>query len=61
MYISVVPGMFDTDLVNVLRLDDGLQVILQNLGEVVLQFGAPEVGQNLGPVYRTAKDSETVS
>ena len=41
------------DLVHVLRLDDGLQVVLQDLGEVVLQLGSPEVGQDLGPVRWT--------
>lgn len=31
------------NLVHILRLNDGLQVILQDLGEVVLQLGAAEV------------------
>lgn len=38
------------DLVDVLRLHDGPQVVLQDLGEVVLQLGASEVGQDLLPV-----------
>lgn len=40
------------DLVHVLWLDQRLQVILQDLGEVVLQLGAAEVRQDLRPVRR---------
>jgi len=40
------------DLVNILRLYDGFQIIFQNLCEVVLQLGATEVRQNLWPVWR---------
>ena len=40
------------DLVHVLWLDDGLEVILQDLGEVVLQFRAAEVDQDLLPIWR---------
>lgn len=40
------------DLVDVLRLHDGTQVVLQDFGEVVLQLRASEVGQDLLPVWR---------
>lgn len=51
------------DLVDVLRLDDGPQVVLQDFGEVVLQLGASEVGQDLLPVWRILgnKDNMIVS
>lgn len=39
------------DLVDVLGLDNGFQVILQNLGKVVLELRATEVGQDLLPVW----------
>lgn len=39
------------DLVDVLRLDNSLEVVLQNLGEVVLQLRATEVLENLLPVW----------
>ena len=39
------------DLVDILGLDDGLKVILQDLGEVVLQLGATEVSEDLLPVW----------
>lgn len=38
------------DLVDVLGLDNGLKVVLENLGEVVLQLGTTEVLKNLLPV-----------
>ena len=38
------------DLVDVLGLDNGLEVILENLCEVVLQLGTTEVLENLLPV-----------
>lgn len=41
------------DLVDVLRLHDGPQIVLQDFGEVVLQLGPSEVGQDLLPVWRT--------
>lgn len=41
------------DLVNILRFDDGPQVILQNFSEVVLQLRTSEVGQDLLPIWRT--------
>lgn len=40
------------DLVHVLGLDDGPQVVLQDFGEVVLQLRTSEVGQDLLPVRR---------
>lgn len=40
------------DLVDVLRFDDGPQVVLQDFGEVVLQLRTSEVGQDLLPVWR---------
>jgi hypothetical protein len=39
-----------TNLVNVLRLDDRLEVILQNFCEIILKLRASEVGQNLRPI-----------
>lgn len=38
------------NLIDILGLDHGLEVILQNLREVVLQFGTTEVLQNLLPI-----------
>jgi hypothetical protein len=38
------------DLVDVLGLDNGLEVVLENLGEVVLQLGTTEVLEDLLPV-----------
>ena len=32
------------DLIHVLRLNDGFQVVLKDLGEIILQLAAPEVG-----------------
>lgn len=48
------------DLVDVLRLDDGPQVVLQDFGEVVLQLGASEVGQDLLPVWRILGNKDTM-
>ena len=39
------------DLVDILGLDEGLEVILQDLGEEVLQLRAPKVGKDLRPVW----------
>lgn len=39
------------DLIHILRLDQSLQVILKDLGKVVLQFRPAEVRQNLLPVW----------
>lgn len=43
------------DLVDVLRLDDGPQVVLQDFSEVVLQLRTSEVGQDLLPVWRVLR------
>jgi len=40
------------DVVDVLRLDESLEVVLENLGEVVLELGSSEVLEDLGPVGR---------
>ena len=40
------------DVVHILGLGDGLDVVLQDAREVVLQLRAPEVGQDLLPVRR---------
>ena len=37
-------------MVHVLGFDDGLEVVLQDAGKVVLQLAAPEVRQNFLPV-----------
>ena len=39
------------NVVHVLGLDDGMQVVLQYPGEVVLQLAAPEVGKDFLPVW----------
>lgn len=39
-------------MVHVLGLDDGLEVVFQNLGEVVLELRAAEVGEDFLPVRR---------
>lgn len=65
LFTSPPPPYLDRlwDLVDVLRLDDGPQVVLQDFGEVVLQLGASEVGQDLLPVWRILgnKDNMIVS
>ena len=38
------------DVIDVLGLDGGLDVVLQYLSEEVLEFGPPEVYENLLPV-----------
>jgi len=38
------------DVINILGLDDSLEVVFQNLGEVVLELGATEVAENFLPV-----------
>jgi hypothetical protein len=45
-------GAFNSpgDLVHILRLDHGLEVILQKLGEIVLKLGTTEVLDNILPV-----------
>lgn len=46
------------DVVHVLRLDDGLEVVLQDAREVVLQLAAAEIGQDLLPVGRGLQGKE---
>lgn len=46
------------DLIDILGLDNGLEVVLENLGEVVLQFGATEMLENLFPVWRVVVAAE---
>ena len=61
MYISTrkksSPLYLDSlgDLVDVLGLDEGLEVVLQDLSEEVLQLWAPEVGEDLRPVRGVLK------
>lgn len=40
------------DLIDILGFDDGLEIVLENLGEIVLQFRASEVSENFLPVRR---------
>ena len=40
------------DVVHILRLHGGYEVVLQDAREVVLQLAAPEVLQDLLPVWR---------
>lgn len=42
-------------MIHILRLDDGLDVVLQNAREVVLELAASEVSKNLLPVRRGLK------
>lgn len=44
------------DLVDVLRFDDGPQVVLQDFGEIVLQLRTSEVGQDFLPVWRILEE-----
>lgn len=46
------------DVVHVLRLDDGLQVVLQDAREVVLQLRPPEVLQDFLPVGRALESPQ---
>ena len=46
------------NLVHVLRLDHGLQVIFQDFREVILELRAAKVGQDLGPVGRIVKPAQ---
>ena len=39
-------------MVDILRLNQGLEVVFENLGEVILQFGATEVLEDFLPVWR---------
>lgn len=39
------------DLIDVLRLDDGLDVVLQYSGEEVLQLATTVITQNFGPIW----------
>ena len=39
------------DLVHILRLDDGFEIIFQDFGEIILKLGATEVGQDFLPVW----------
>ena len=43
------------DVVHVLGLDDGVEVVLQDAREVVLQLAAPPVRQHLLPVRRVLR------
>lgn len=40
------------DMVDVLRLDECLEIVLKNFGEVVLEFGSSEVLEDIGPIRR---------
>jgi hypothetical protein len=57
---NVLNGALDSpgNLIDILRLHNSLEVVLQNLGEVVLQFGTTEVLENFFPVGRVVKTSE---
>mmetsp|Transcript_11127 Transcript_11127/g.24519 ORF Transcript_11127/g.24519 Transcript_11127/m.24519 type:complete len:258 (-) Transcript_11127:387-1160(-) len=46
------------NMIHILRLDRSLDVILQNLGEVILQIRSTEMNQNLLPIRRTIVSSE---
>jgi hypothetical protein len=40
------------DVVDVLRLDQGLQVVFQDFREIVLQLRSPEVFEDFLPIWR---------
>ena len=42
------------NLVDELGFDDGLQVVLEDFGEVVLELGSSKMRENLCPVRRIA-------
>jgi hypothetical protein len=46
------------NLVDVLRLNNGLEVVLENLCEVILQFRTTEVLENLLPIRRVVEAAE---
>lgn len=46
------------DQVDVLRLDDRLDIVLEDLGEEVLQLGSSEMFENLGPFRRVVISTE---
>jgi len=45
-------------VVHILRLDQRFKVVLENLGEVILQFRASEIFQNLFPIRGVLKRRE---
>jgi hypothetical protein len=45
-------------VINVLRLDQGLEVVLKDLGEVVLKLGTAEVLEDLLPVGRNVETTQ---
>lgn len=47
------------DLVDILWLYDGLEVVLQDLGEIVLQLRASEISQDLLPVRGSLQKPNT--
>ena len=55
---SVVALDGSRDLIDILGLNDGLEVVLKNLGEVVLQLRTTEVLQDLLPVRRVVVTAE---
>lgn len=50
MVLRALDGLWN--VVHVLRLDDGLDVVLQNLSKVVLELRTPKIGQNVVPARR---------
>ena len=51
-YSNIENKNLPRNLIDVLGLDDGLQIVLEDLREVVLQFRAAEILQNRLPVGR---------
>ena len=46
------------DLVDELRFDDGLQVVFEDFGEVILQLGTAKISENLCPVRWIGEPAE---
>ncbi len=40
------------DLVDILRFNDGFQVIFKKLGEIILQLRTTEILEDLSPIWR---------
>ena len=46
------------DVIDILRLDQGFEIVFQHFGEVVLQLGTTEVFQDFLPVGWVLKDAK---
>jgi hypothetical protein len=57
--LDCLEGTFDSSrqLIHILWLDHSLEVVLEHLGEVVLEFRATEISQYFLPVWRVVISS----